>query len=173
MGGTRQVRNRRRPCASLKRPTICYPASADYRRRLAAGRQRRDAMRVDERPLFTRQTDTLQRRIQEDMHAVSYGIYRLSQQFRAELDDYLDINTSFVRKYSLLLVVYIMLSGWWQRPQVYCSFQNPKDALSSLGKRRILPLYPAPLPSKITMLLSQRTATQVESKKLNQKDQTL
>jgi hypothetical protein len=59
-------------------------------------------MRVAERHLFTRQTDMLQRRIQEDMHAVSSGMYRLAQQFRAELDDYLDdyldSNPSFVRK---------------------------------------------------------------------------
>jgi hypothetical protein len=57
----------------------------------------------------------LQRRIQEDMHAVSSGMYRLAQQFRAELDDYLDdnldSNPSFVRKYSILLVVYNLLSG--------------------------------------------------------------
>jgi hypothetical protein len=69
----------------------------------------------------------LQWRIQEDMYAVSSGIYRLSQQFRAELYEYLDSNTSFVRKYSLLLVVYIVLRGVEQRPQVYCSFQHPKD----------------------------------------------
>jgi hypothetical protein len=35
------------------------------------------------------------------------------------------------------------------------------------------PLYPATLPQKMTMLLSQRTATQVESKKFIQKYQTL
>jgi hypothetical protein len=69
----------------------------------------------------------LQRRIREDMNAVSSGMQRLSQQFRAELDEYLDSNPSFIRKYSLLLVLYILLSGVGQRPQAYFSFHHPNN----------------------------------------------
>jgi hypothetical protein len=104
---------------------------AGFRRVEKATSRRQTAARRDEsgRETFIHSSDwyVLQRRIQEDMHAVSAGMQRLAQQFRAELDDYLDSNPSFVRKYSLLLVVHILLSGGGQRPQAYCSFQHPND----------------------------------------------
>jgi hypothetical protein len=104
---------------------------AGFRRVEKATSRRQTAARRDEsaRETFIHSSDwyVLQRRIQEDMHAVSAGMHRLAQQFRAELDEYLDSNPSFVRKYSLLLLVYILLSGGGQRPQAYCSFQYPND----------------------------------------------
>jgi hypothetical protein len=92
---------------------------AGFRRVEKATSRRQTAARRDDsdREAFIHSSDwyVLQRRIQEDMHAVSSGMYRLAQQFRAELDDYLDdnldSNPSFVRKYSILLVVYNLLSG--------------------------------------------------------------
>jgi hypothetical protein len=64
---------------------------AGFRRVEKATSRRQTVARRDEsgRETFIHSSDLymLQRRIQEDMHAVSSGIYRLSQQFRAELDD--------------------------------------------------------------------------------------
>jgi hypothetical protein len=104
---------------------------AGFRRVEKATSRRQTAARRDEsdRETFIHSSDwyVLQRRIREDMHAVSSGLQRLAQQFNAELDEYLDSNPSFVRKYSLLLLVYILLSGGGQRPQAYSSFQHPND----------------------------------------------
>jgi hypothetical protein len=63
-----------------------------FRRVEKATSRRQTAARRDEsgRETFIHSSDwyVLQRRIKGDIHSVSSGIYRLSQQFRAELDEY-------------------------------------------------------------------------------------
>jgi hypothetical protein len=61
------------------------------------------------------------------MYAVSMGVTDLSGKFTSqEMEEYLDENTSFIRKFSLLLVVYVLLVGSGQRPQAYWSLQYPR-----------------------------------------------
>jgi hypothetical protein len=86
---------------------------------------RRDQMRG---ATFIRTADwyRLQRCVEEDMCAVSSGVTKLSRRFNEqEMREYLDENPSFIRKFSLLLVVYILLVGSGQRPQAYWSLQYP------------------------------------------------
>jgi hypothetical protein len=57
------------------------------------------------------------------------GMADLVAQFGSKIDDYLDEMHSLVRKYSLLLVIYILLNGGGQLPQVYTSLQHPPEAV--------------------------------------------
>lgn len=69
----------------------------------------------------------LQKRIEEDMRRIWSGINRLCNEFSMNIHAYLDENHNLVRKYSLILLVYILLTGGGQRPQVYTSLQYPAD----------------------------------------------
>jgi hypothetical protein len=69
----------------------------------------------------------LQKRIEEDMRRVWSGINGLHNDFSMDIHSYLNDNHNLVRKYSLLLLVYIVLTGGGQRPQAYCSLQHPDD----------------------------------------------
>jgi hypothetical protein len=47
-----------------------------------------------------------------NIYAVNMGVTELSRKFNSqEMEEYLDENPSFIRKFSLLLVVYIFLAG--------------------------------------------------------------
>jgi hypothetical protein len=92
----------------------------------------------------------LQDRIEEDMRRVWSGIRGLENQFGSDAHRYLDENHNLVRKYSLLLLVFLILTGGGQRPQVYCSLQYPTEAVlrgweeeSSNGDGGPVKLYPA------------------------------
>jgi hypothetical protein len=61
------------------------------------------------------------------MRWVWSGINGLYNDFSMEIHSYLNDNHNLVRKYSLLLFVFIVLTGGGQRPQAYCSFQQPDD----------------------------------------------
>jgi hypothetical protein len=71
----------------------------------------------------------LQKRIEEDMRRVWSGINRLCNDVGMDIHAYLDENHNLVRKYSLILLVYIVLTGGGQRPQVYTSLQHPADTV--------------------------------------------
>jgi hypothetical protein len=102
-----------------------------FRRIEKATSRRQTAVRRDEnrRETFINQSDwyTLQRRIEEDMRAVWSGVGGLVAQFGEDTHAYMDENHGLVRKYSLLLLVFILLTGAGQRPQAYCSLQHPSE----------------------------------------------
>jgi hypothetical protein len=96
-----------------------------------ASSRRQTAVRRDQSrgAKFIRPTDwyKLQKYVAQDMLAVSVGLSKLVDQLEAEdLESYLDDNHSFVRKFSLLLLVYVLLVGSGQRPQAYWSLQHPE-----------------------------------------------
>jgi hypothetical protein len=95
-----------------------------------ASSRRQTAVRRDQNrgANFIRPTDwyKLQRYVAQDIFAVSAGLTKLVDQLEVEdLDSYLDDNPAFVRKFSLLLLVYVLLVGSGQRPQAYWSLQHP------------------------------------------------
>jgi hypothetical protein len=95
----------------------------------AASRRQTAVLRDQNRgATFIRPSDwyKIQKYIEEDMFAITTGLTGLAKQFgRHDLESYLDDNPSFVRKYSLLLLVYVLLVGSGQRPQAYWSLQHP------------------------------------------------
>jgi hypothetical protein len=91
----------------------------------------------------------LQKRIEEDMRRVLSGVCGLSNQLGLDVHVYLDENHNLVRKYSLLLSVFLVLTGGGQRPQVYCSLQHPAERVvqkweeeSGNGAASSVKLYP-------------------------------
>jgi hypothetical protein len=103
----------------------------NFQRVEKATSRRQTAVQRDQycRDTFIHPTDwyALQRRISQDMQAVWTGIEGLLRQFDGEIHSYMDENHSLLRKYSLLLLVYILLTGGGQRPQVYSSLQHPPE----------------------------------------------
>jgi hypothetical protein len=73
----------------------------------------------------------LQRKIEEDMRRIWTGISGLQESLGPEVASYMDENHNLVRKYSLLLLIYIVLTGGGQRPQVYTSLQHPAERVVS------------------------------------------
>jgi hypothetical protein len=71
--------------------------------------------------------DILQNSIKEDMNAVTVGMGEMTQQFGGSVGAFLDENHSFVRKFSLLLLIFIVLNGGGQRPQAYTSMIHPEE----------------------------------------------
>jgi hypothetical protein len=66
------------------------------------------------------------------MISVCNRIHDLIDQMGTDVHSYLDENHALVRKYALLLLGYVVLTGGGQRPQVYASLQNPSpDVLES------------------------------------------
>ena len=53
----------------------------------------------------------LQKRVEEDMMRIRNGINRLCNKFSMDIHVFLDENHNVVRKYSLILLVYIVLTG--------------------------------------------------------------
>jgi hypothetical protein len=104
-----------------------------FRRVEKATSRRQTAVRRDQdrRETFIRSEDwyLLQRRIEQDMASVWSGVCRLLDRFGEDAHSYMDENHSLVRKYSLLLVIYILLTGGGQRPQVYASLQHPPESV--------------------------------------------
>jgi hypothetical protein len=95
-----------------------------------ASSRRQTAVRRDQDrgARFIRPSDwyKLQRYVAQDMFAVSMGLTKITDQLDVEdVDSYLDDNPAFVRKFSLLLLVYVLLVGSGQRPQAYWSLQHP------------------------------------------------
>jgi hypothetical protein len=102
--------------------------------------RRQTAVRRDQNhgTSFIRTSDwyKLQRFVEEDMYAVNMGVTELSRKYsNQEMEEYLDETPSFIRKFSLLLVVYILLVGSGQRPQAYWSLQYPKSCDIARWKR--------------------------------------
>jgi hypothetical protein len=85
----------------------------------------------DRRDTFIHTEDwyTLQRRIEQYMASVFSGVCGLFDRFGEDLHAYMDENYALVRKYSLLMVVYILLNGGGQRPQAYASLQHPRESV--------------------------------------------
>jgi hypothetical protein len=104
-----------------------------FRRVEKATSRRQTAVRRDQdrRVSFIHATDwyTLQKRIMDDMTNVWSGVADLVAQFGRKIEEYLEDMHSLVRKYSLLLLVYMLLNGGGQRPQVYTSLQHPTEAV--------------------------------------------
>lgn len=102
-----------------------------FRRVEKATSRRQTAVQRDQnrRDAFIHPSDwyALQRRIEQDMTSVWSGIRGLLDQFGINVHSYIDENPGLVRKYSLLLLVFILLTGGGQRPQVYCSLQHPLE----------------------------------------------
>jgi hypothetical protein len=63
------------------------------------------------------------------MRRVWSGIAGLQENFGLDVASYMDDNHNFVRKYSLLLLIYVVLTGGGQRPQVYTSLQYPTERI--------------------------------------------
>jgi hypothetical protein len=104
-----------------------------FRRVEKATSRRQTAVRRDQdrRVSFIHATDwyALQKRIADDMTNVWSGVADLVAKFGSKIEKYLDEMHSLVRKYSLLLLIYILLNGGGQRPQVYTSLQHPTEAV--------------------------------------------
>jgi hypothetical protein len=104
-----------------------------FRRVEKATSRRQTAVQRDQehRETFIHTADwyKLQRRIEQDMASVCTGVCSLFQRFGEESHTYMDENHSLVRKYSLLMVVYILLTGGGQRPQAYASLQHPRESV--------------------------------------------
>jgi hypothetical protein len=71
--------------------------------------------------------DILQHSINEDMDAVTVGLGEMLQQFGGNMGSFLDENHTFVRKFSLLLLIFVVLNGGGQRPQAYASMRHPTE----------------------------------------------
>jgi hypothetical protein len=89
------------------------------------------------------------------MVSVCRGVCSLSHRVYEESHTYMDENHSLVRKYSLLMVVYVLLTGGEQRPQAYSSLQHPRESVlggsgslttKRLGSRRP---YRVPKPDRL------------------------
>jgi hypothetical protein len=95
--------------------------------------RRQTAVKRDQdlRDTFIHATDwySLQRRILQDMTSVWSGVDRIIEQYGVDGATYMSENHALVRKYSLLLLVFILLTGGGQRPQVYCSLQFPCESI--------------------------------------------
>jgi hypothetical protein len=71
-----------------------------------------------------------------NIYAVNMGVTELSRKFNSqEMEEYLDENPSFIRKFSLLLVVYIFLARSGQRSQSNWSLQYPKACVLARWER--------------------------------------
>jgi hypothetical protein len=84
---------------------------------------------LDRRDIFISPKDwyILQRRVKDDMVSVHNGVQDLIDQMGSDVHSHMDENDALVRKYSLLLVAYVLLTGGGQRPQVYSSLQHPSQ----------------------------------------------
>jgi hypothetical protein len=104
-----------------------------FRRVEKATSRRQTAVQRDQdrRETFIHTSDwyTLQRRIEQDMASVFSGVCGLFDRFGEDSHAYMDENHALVRKYSLLMVVYILLNGGGQRPQAYASLQHPRESV--------------------------------------------
>jgi hypothetical protein len=105
---------------------------------------------LDRRDIFISPKDwyILQRRVKDDMVSVHNGVQDLIDQMGSDVHSYMDENDALVRKYSLLLVAYVLLTGGGQRPQVYSSLQHPSqdvlDAWENQEEEEVaVKLYPA------------------------------
>jgi hypothetical protein len=104
---------------------------------------------LDRRDIFISPKDwyILQRRVKDDMVSVYNGVQDLIEQMGRDVHSYMDENDALVRKYALLLLAYVLLTGGGQRPQVYSSLQHPsQDVLDAWenqeGEEVAVKLYP-------------------------------
>jgi hypothetical protein len=104
-----------------------------FRRVEKATSRRQIAVKRDQnlRDTFIHATDwySLQRRILQDMTSAWSGVDRIIEQYGVDAATYMSENHALVRKYSLRLLVFILLTGGGQRPQVYCSLQFPCESI--------------------------------------------